>query len=155
MMLETIALAATLHAGLGDAHAVRVQPLVLCQRGRRPPRPRYRGRPRLGPGSLRAHEDHIGHSFRRHIEKSPAWLRARLRRDPDLKTASTFYTVRGAQMAVRDALLRNETRINEWLNNGGYGTIAVSVRYSRPIGMYMWRGMRKPKPGRTATFRLR
>ncbi|MFW6027347.1 MAG: RNase A-like domain-containing protein [bacterium] len=158
-MFEVFAITAALHAepsisGVPDRpHAA---PISLCQRGsgQRRSRPRYRGRPRLGPGSLRAHENHVGHSFRKHIGRSPEQLRTRLRRDPDLRVVSTFYTTRGAQRAIRDALRRNERKINEWLNRGGYGRISVKVRYPHPIGMYLLRGMKKPRPGRTATFRL-
>lgn len=151
----------TLIGALSIAPVERVANDVLksvleCQRGpgRRLPRAYRQGRPRLGPGSLRAHENLIGHCCRRHIGRTPQQLATRLLRQPHLPVVSTFRTMQLAQLSLRAALRRNEERVINWLRAGPYGTIDVSVRMGTPVGTYLTRRMKVPGNGYTATFRL-
>ncbi len=131
-------------------------PLILTQVR---PRPRlrrlpiYRGRPRLGPGGLRAHEDGLGHCCRRHIGKGLPFMRRRLKREK-LQIVSSFYTMRDARVMVRKAIRENTERINFWLRAGAQSPLTITARAGAPIGHYITAYNTSPRPGYTATFVL-
>jgi hypothetical protein len=64
--------------------------------------------------SLQAEEAAGGHTLARHIGKTEAELRARLLRQPRLRTASTFHTLADAEYAVSKTLRANKTLIKLW-----------------------------------------
>lgn len=64
---------------------------------------------------LRDHERLGGHTIARHVGKSDAQLRRRLRRDRHLKYASSFSSLGAANSNVSRCLAQAEPRINAWL----------------------------------------
>jgi len=70
------------------------------------------------PGFLRDQEGPgKGHTIERHVGKTVVELRERLRRDPDIPAASSFYDLRTAERTIRSALERddNRFRIEAWI----------------------------------------
>lgn len=68
-------------------------------------------------GTVRLADDERvgGHTIERHVGRSEADLRQRLRADPRLFRASSFDTLEDAEAAVNEALRHNADRIAGWL----------------------------------------
>ncbi|HJQ01092.1 MAG TPA: RNase A-like domain-containing protein [Jatrophihabitans sp.] len=99
---------------------------------------------RLVPGGgLAAHEAAGGHTLEKHVGKDIAFLEDRLRREDHLKYSSSFYSREHAENAISDLLESHRTEIDSWLT-GGKGTLALSGKAARPIGITLVRGHDQP-----------
>ncbi len=71
---------------------------------------------RLVPGGgLAAHEAAGGHTLAKHVGKSEEYLRERLASEPNLKSASTFYTRELAENAIAGLIEAERSAIHRWL----------------------------------------
>ncbi|NVH71094.1 hypothetical protein FSB08_00680 [Paraburkholderia sp. JPY432] len=55
-----------------------------------------------------------GHTILKHVEKDEAWLRERLRREPQKRVVSSFHSLRVAELAISDVMNSNILRIQSW-----------------------------------------
>ncbi|MFP4891300.1 RNase A-like domain-containing protein [Paraburkholderia sp. EG304] len=55
-----------------------------------------------------------GHTILKHVEKDEAWLRERLRREPQKTVVSSFHSLRVAELAISDVMNSNILRIQSW-----------------------------------------
>jgi len=71
----------------------------------------------VGYRGLTFYERVGGHTIRRHVGKSPSWLVRRLKEEPRLKAASSFYDLQTAEEAVRGAIRENYEKLLNWLRD--------------------------------------
>jgi len=90
---------------------------------------------------LTFYEKFGGHTIKKHVGKSYKWLVERLKEEPRLRSASSFYDLETAEMVVRKAISENGERIKRWLSEGGAPDKLVLIyRGDRPIGIKVVRG---------------
>lgn len=90
-----------------------------------------------GRGWLRAHEHSGSHTITRHVGKTNAYLRARLRANEQMKTASTFVDEREAEKAVSKAIRSQYKRVEDWLDSPGSSKLELEVPAPPDIGRSM------------------
>jgi hypothetical protein len=89
---------------------------------------------------LTFYEEHGGHTIRRHVGKSAAWLKERLRREERLKSASTFYNLQVAEKVVEAAITQNKEKIVRWLKDPrAPNKLVLIYRGEKPIGIKVTR----------------
>ena len=80
---------------------------------------------------------HRGHAIARHVAKSDADLRDRMRNDPDVRVASTFYDMETAAVAILRTIRHqpNDARVSQWLgDDGSRRRLALRRTFEKPIG---------------------
>lgn len=82
---------------------------------------------------LLADERRGGHTLERHVGKSEADLSERLRRQRDLRTASSFFDRETAESVVAATLGQNSRRLENWLARGD-DRPNLALDYSGPPG---------------------
>ncbi len=109
----------------------------------------------LARRSLDWHERHGGHTMARHVGRSDDQLRARLKKSPKIRAASTFPNQATAEGVIREALRANRVRVRRWLGQDGEGSRLV-LRWDagRVIGRGWFRGERRARELRRATIVL-
>ncbi|NUX51934.1 RNase A-like domain-containing protein [Paraburkholderia youngii] len=55
-----------------------------------------------------------GHTILKHVAKDEAWLRERLRREPQKRVVSSFRSLQVAELAISDVMNSNILRIQSW-----------------------------------------
>lgn len=94
-------------------------------------------------GFLRVHEACGGHTIERHIAKSDQYLRDRLRRY-NISAASSFYELNQAGQVIVNAINRNSSRVNSWLNGSGGSRLVLNYTHHRNIGKVLRRNASYP-----------
>lgn len=105
-------------------------------------------------GSLQAEERAGGHLIRKHVGQTPEQLQARLARERNLNTVSTFPDLPTAEAAVKEALRAQRGRIDRWLRGEGGDRLVLTQRTERVIGVTLRRGEREPRPARAVRLVL-
>lgn len=98
---------------------------------------------RSGSGFLITHENCGGHTIERHIAKSDAYLRNRLNTSR-ISAASTFYELNQAGQVIYNAITRNSSRVNNWLNGSGGSRLVLDYSHRKNIGKVLKRGASRP-----------
>jgi hypothetical protein len=82
-----------------------------------------------------------GHTLARHVGRSDADLRARLRREPQISAASTYTDLVTAERVVALALAQHRRRVDDWLSRqGARPNLALDYRAGdEPIGRSLTR----------------
>ncbi|MGF0239373.1 RHS repeat-associated core domain-containing protein [Gordonia sp. IEGM753] len=89
----------------------------------------------LAPGGgLSAHEARGGHLIEKHIGRTEAQLRQRLRGEPNIPIASTFPNQATAEAAVFNTVKQNKTLIDEFLNSRTR-KLVITQQMTTPIGV--------------------
>nr|WP_264082149.1 RHS repeat-associated core domain-containing protein [Pseudomonas hamedanensis] len=87
-------------------------------------------------GGLGAHEKRGGHFIEKHVGRTAAQLAQRLRDEPWLSRASTFFDRATAEKAMSTVITKNQTTIDRFLlSNDTQIIISDSVSY--PVGMVL------------------
>ena len=90
---------------------------------------------------LKFYETVGGHTIRRHVGRDYSWLVGRLKKEPRLKYASSFYDYETAEKVVEAAISQNAEKIKNWLSNpGSPDKLVLIYRGKRPIGIRVKRG---------------
>lgn len=99
-----------------------------------------------------------GHTLERHVGKTDEELAARLRREPNISTASTYTDVPTARRIVALAIARGRARVDAWEARRG-GRPNLVLNYATPdgaaIGRSLSRGQRVSRPAERALVVLR
>ncbi len=99
-----------------------------------------------------------GHTLERHVGKTDDQLAARLRREPNISTASTYTDAITARRVVALAIGRSRSRIDAWQARTG-GRPNLVLNYATPdgaaIGRSLSRGQRTSRPAERALVVLR
>ncbi len=97
-----------------------------------------------------------GHTIARHVGRSDADLRARLRRDPGISAASTYTDLPAAEHAIADALAASGGTVRRWEGrSGSRPNLVVDYTASAPVGRTLRRGARASEPCAHAVVVLR
>lgn len=100
-----------------------------------------------------------GHTLARHVGRSDAELKERLRREPNISAASTYTDRATAERIVARALARNRTRVDQWLaRKGSRPNLVLDYRGGtgdEPIGRGLPRRSPQPIPCSDAVVVLR
>ena len=92
-------------------------------------------------------ESRGGHTLARHVGRSDADLRERLRRERQISAASTYTDRATAERVVARTLTRNRARVDQWLaRQGSRSNLALDYRGEKrePLGRSILR--RSPQP---------
>lgn len=107
---------------------------------------------------LAADEAMGGHTLARHVGKSDRDLGDRLRREPQISSASTYTDRQTAERVVAAAIGRGGRRLEAWLDRQGSRPNLV-LRYvnpgRQPVGRSLARGEREARPSDRALVVLR
>ena len=107
---------------------------------------------------LSADEARGGHTLARHVGRTDAQLRQRLRDQPNISAASTYPDRDTAELVVGRILELQADRVRSWARRrGSRPNLAVRVADLRgpPVGRVLERGGRTPRPARGAVVVLR
>ena len=88
-----------------------------------------------------------GHTLARHVGKTDAELRDRLRREPQISSSSTYTDRRSAERAVGAALAAAGPRLANWQNRSGRRPNLVlhyADRGTQPVGRSLSREQQTP-----------
>jgi hypothetical protein len=116
-------------------------------------------RPTAGPQrDLSIDESMGGHTLSRHVGKSDAELRERLRREKQISAASTYTDRAAAEQAVGAALASGDEKLESWQGRSGRRPNLV-LRYvhqgETSLGRSLSRGQRTPVAADRAIIVLR
>ena len=94
---------------------------------------------------LAADEALGGHTLQRHVGRSDAELRERLRREPEIGTASTYTDRQTAEVAVAAALDEGHGQLASWLQRRGQRpNLVLRYQNGKPLGRCLRRGRDEP-----------
>lgn len=81
------------------------------------------------------------HTIDRHVDKTIAGMRKRLREDPDLKADSRYVDVDAAQRFTDKTLAtkENQRKISSWLANGAKRPLQLEAEFSENTGLHLTR----------------
>lgn len=97
-----------------------------------------------------------GHTLSRHVGRSDAELRERLRRERHIAAASTYTDRATAEAVVTATLDRAARRVEAWRRRRGpRPNLVLDYRGDRVIGRALLRGRRAPRPCTAALVVLR
>jgi hypothetical protein len=92
-------------------------------------------------------ESEGGHTLRKHVGRTDAELRERLRRERRIAAASSYTDRETAERAVGSAIQQQQSRIANWLDrSGGHPNLVLDYDADRPIGRTMRRGDEQSEP---------
>ncbi|MGN9760840.1 RNase A-like domain-containing protein [Streptomyces sp. SD31] len=82
-----------------------------------------------------------GHTIDKHVDKTIAGMRKRLREEPGLEADSRYVDVDAAQRFTDKTLTieRNQRKISAWLANGAKGTLRLEAKFDEPTGLHLTR----------------
>jgi hypothetical protein len=120
----------------------------------------------LAPTPSRDHEPPVrdlsidegmgGHTLARHVGKTDAELAARLRREPQIASASTYTDRESAERAVGAALADNRGRVASWANRSGpRPNLVLHFSSDLAVGRTLSRGRPGPVESRRVLVVLR
>jgi RHS repeat-associated protein len=95
-------------------------------------------------GGLATHERAGGHLLARHVNQTPAQLRARLLAEPRVPAVSTFIDRSVAEAAVDTTLQANQAQISAWMRSASTRPLVLNQAIGRPIGLTLARGAVTP-----------
>lgn len=78
------------------------------------------------------------HTLKRHVEKTTRDMRNRLRNEPRLEADSRFMSEADAQRFADEALLRNQRKIDNWLQ-GKKSKMELQASFDEPTGLHLTR----------------
>ena len=108
---------------------------------------------------LSADEQRGGHTLARHVGRTDAQLRQRLRDQPNISAASTYQDRETAEQVVGLVLEQSADRVKSWTGRRGsrpnLALRTVVDPRGPPIGRILERGEPKPRPARGAVVVLR
>lgn len=85
---------------------------------------------------LKFYETVGGHTLRKHVGKDYKWLVKRLKEEPRLRSASSFYDYETAERVVEAAISRNAEKIKSWLSDpNSPDKLVLIYRGEKPIGI--------------------
>jgi hypothetical protein len=90
--------------------------------------------------NLESHEVAGGHTVELHVGKSEHWLNDRLRREPNLKFASSFRNEAIANRVQGQFVKRYRAEIESWLQSGSNVPLTREVTMGDPTGIVVERG---------------
>ncbi len=94
----------------------------------------------LGPShDLSTDEQAGGHTLREHVGRTNDQLRERLAHE-NISAASTYTDRTFAEFAVGNALLQEQTRIEQWLARSSHPNLVLDYRADQPVGRTLHRG---------------
>ncbi|EUB87800.1 RHS repeat protein [Pseudomonas sp. GM30] len=96
-------------------------------------------------GGLEAHESRGGHVIAKHVERSEAQLRARLKAEPNIPIASTFPNRFEAEAALSNVMRSNQKKIDDFLK-GKAKKLVINEQVSVPAGVGVVRKSGKLEP---------
>lgn len=97
-----------------------------------------------------------GHTLTRHVGRTDAELRQRLRDEPGISAASTYSDKATAERVVAAALEQQRDRVAKWqARTGNRPNLTLHVRDSGPIGRSIERRSRTAQPCHDAVVVLR
>ncbi|MFG1672241.1 RNase A-like domain-containing protein [Streptomyces sp. Y7] len=81
------------------------------------------------------------HTIDRHVDKTIADMRRRLREDPGLQSDSRYVDVESAQRFTDGTLTTagNQRKISAWLAKGAKGTLRLQAKFEEPTGLRLTR----------------
>ncbi|WP_191630152.1 RHS repeat-associated core domain-containing protein, partial [Pseudomonas fluorescens] len=85
-------------------------------------------------GGLAAHEAQGGHLIAKHIDRTEAQLRDRLRAEPNIPIASTFPSRTAAESTVSSVMEKNKKTIDDFMI-GNARKIVITEPMSTPVGV--------------------
>lgn len=85
-------------------------------------------------GGLAAHEAQGGHLIAKHIDRTEAQLRDRLRAEPNIPIASTFPSRTAAESTVSSVMKKNKKTIDDFMI-GNARKIVITEPMSTPVGV--------------------
>lgn len=120
----------------------------------------------VGPGpadtaagyDLEGDERRGGHTIARHVGKTDDELAARLRREPEIGSASTYTDLATARRAVSAALEASRSRVDAWEARDGSRpnlVLRVAAPRGKPLGRSLERGRPAAEPATRAVVVLR
>jgi hypothetical protein len=152
----SLAIAAAICVGCGSgqpatpppaASAVSAPAAVTAPRDRPAATARY---------DLTRDERRGGHTLARHVGRTDAELRERLRRERSISAASTWTDLPTAETTVARALDRSSDRLARWSAlTGRRANLALDWKGTETIGRTLTRGARSPQPVSCAVVVLR
>ncbi|WP_392566696.1 RNase A-like domain-containing protein [Utexia brackfieldae] len=89
---------------------------------------------RVPGGGLQTHEKLGGHLIKQHVAKTEQQLNQRIAREP-ITSASAFYDLATAEMAVAQAIKTNQSKINAYLQHQNTHYLAINYRAANPVGI--------------------
>lgn len=105
---------------------------------------------------LEADEDAGGHTLARHVGKSDAELKDRLKRDAEISAASTFTDQDTAERTVGAILAKNTKKISDWTREGSdRQNLVLRGTMGDIIGRSLKRSASKPVDVKAAVVVLR
>lgn len=97
-----------------------------------------------------------GHTIERHVGKSDAELRARLKAEPDISAASTYTDLPTAERVVAQVIEKKQPEIDKWENReGSRPNLALRLHIGETIGRSMAQGKTTAKDVEDAVVVLR
>lgn len=88
-----------------------------------------------------------GHTLARHVGRTDGQLRERLRREPNISSASTYSDRATAEQVVAAALEESKSKVDRWLSrSGGRPNLVIDRAEAAPVGRSLRRGDRAPLP---------
>lgn len=92
-------------------------------------------------------ESEGGHTLRKHVGRTDADLRDRLRCERRIAAASSYTDRETAERAVGAAIQQQQSRIANWLDRaGGHPNLVLDYDANRPLGRTMRRGDEQSEP---------
>ena len=86
--------------------------------------------------NLQSHDEAGGHTQERHVGKSAEWLRQRIRSNPNMEEASSFYDYESANLTQARFVKQNKKEIDNWLaDKSSQVFFRGNVKMDRDIGI--------------------
>ncbi|MGB3436801.1 contact-dependent growth inhibition system immunity protein [Achromobacter sp.] len=111
--------------------------------------------------SLSRHEASVlggigGHTIGKHVGKTKGFLDARLRTQPRLLAASTFYSIQDAERAINGLMRNRAADIRLWaVSAPANDVLRLSASISDDVGVVLVRGATEVAQGRKLTIALK
>ena len=96
--------------------------------------------------NIDSHEEAGGHTGERHIGKSEEWLKNRLKEEPNIPMASSFYSKEHANWAQNMVVRKHRKEIDAWLKSGQTKPLIIDIAMQSIIGKVLKRGKNKAVP---------
>jgi len=116
-------------------------PLTGCFKREETPQVNSAALKELHYRGLKFYETVGGHTIRKHVGKDYRWLVRRLKEEPRLRSASSFYDYETAERVVEAAISRNAEKIKRWLSDpNSPDKLVLIYRGEKPVGIKVEKG---------------